>query len=182
MDKEPTPEKNEKGDLALHRQSASTEKMYAYLDYIIKDLRPKVLKQLEECRAAGIIRKSTEASLIIEADEKVYNYLLQAGESLSEILMVSNITIKKADKLQITASKSTKKQCKRCKRYTDDVASHPYWPGEKYELCPRCVDVLLEFKWPPFFQISENDYYICADEKEWHEIMMGNKPMPLKGN
>jgi hypothetical protein len=71
-----------------------------------------------------------------------------------------------------------KPKCERCLRHVDDVGKHDYWPS--YDLCPRCVGVLLEIKWPPYVLRpgTEDDYYVCQDEAEWHRIKMGLIGLP----
>lgn len=70
--------------------------------------------------------------------------------------------------------------CQRCWNRVP-TAVHMYWPTCR--LCERCVGVLLEMKWPPFIlrPLTADDYYVCADEKEWWEITQGRKALPERG-
>lgn len=69
-------------------------------------------------------------------------------------------------------------KCERCRRHVQDVGIHNYWPT--WKICPRCVQVLLEIKAPPFILRpgTADDYYTCKDELEWHRIMTGEVPLP----
>jgi hypothetical protein len=68
--------------------------------------------------------------------------------------------------------------CERCRRTPGDVGIHPFWPT--WLICGRCVRVLLEIKAKPFILRpgTYDDYYVCADEKEWNEIKSGRKSIP----
>ena len=150
-------------------------------DWIVKTVRPLVLIQLETLRSQHIIGKSNEADIIISANKIDYLKLLNFEPSLSEIFNTSSVELKLGEEkeLSIIAAKSVNKLCNRCKRYTSDVNNHPYWPGEKYAICKRCVEVLLEISWPPFILITDNDYYICKNELEWHDIKTGIISLPV---
>ena len=99
--------------------------------------------------------------------------------NLSEIFKVASVELKTSDTLSCEVFLADGEKCNRCKRYTDDVNTHPYWPGEKYRMCHRCINTLLEMQnFPPFILRSETDYYICKNEIEWQEIKMGLKGLP----
>ena len=70
------------------------------------------------------------------------------------------------------------RKCQRCLRYVakEEHGEHHYWPT--YEICKRCVGVLLDIKWPPYIMRSENDCYICENEIEWHKIKNGLMEVP----
>lgn len=65
-------------------------------------------------------------------------------------------------------------KCDRCWHHDAEAGEHPFWPS--YTLCPRCVQVLLDIKWPPFIKVGENDYEVCKDEAEWHMRMKQSHP------
>jgi hypothetical protein len=71
-----------------------------------------------------------------------------------------------------------KLKCERCLRHVEGVGKHDYWPT--YTLCPRCVEVLLEIKWPPYILRpgTEDDYYLCQDEAEWFKIKLELMKIP----
>lgn len=69
-------------------------------------------------------------------------------------------------------------KCQRCWNITQDVDVHMYWPT--WRICKRCVGALLEMHTAPFIERSNDDYYICKDEKEWWEIRAGRKKLPLE--
>lgn len=73
-------------------------------------------------------------------------------------------------------------KCERCWHHHAEAGIHPLWPS--YVLCPRCVGVLLEIKWPPYIlrPETENDCYICADEAEWYRIKSGAMQIPEEEN
>jgi hypothetical protein len=159
-----------KDEEALQKTLPHAEQFSPGLDWISRVIRPKVLLALESARQEKLIGKATEADLRITTQNKDHlNTLLLYAQALPEIFNVSRVTIEKGpDSLSIVHA--TGEKCNRCLRYTDDVDSHPYWPGQKYRICKRCAETLLELHWPPFIQRSEEDFYICQDEQEWHEI------------
>ena len=150
-------------------------------DWIVKTIRPLVLSQLEILRSQHIIGKSNEADIIISANKIDYLKLLNFESSLSEMFNTSSVELKLEEEkeLSIIAVKSVNKLCNRCKKYTSDVNNHPYWPGEQYTICKRCVKVLLEINWPPFIHIQDDNYYICKNELEWHSIKTGAILLPV---
>jgi hypothetical protein len=97
-------------------------------------------------------------------------------------------------KVRITAAPCPDEPCARCWRRTGDVGVHDYWPT--WQVCERCAGVLLEISARPFILrngrtvgVGETgeaddpdvdlDYYICKDEKEWHDIKNGKLPLPM---
>jgi hypothetical protein len=103
-------------------------------------------------------------------------------------MILSEHTIRKKwmngeeSEITITVRRAQGEKCERCWNFSIETGVHDYWPT--WKICPRCVGTLLEMKVPPFIFRSgqpgdpDADYYICADEKEWHDIMSGQKPLP----
>ena len=79
---------------------------------------------------------------------------------------------------KIIATRSPHPKCERCWRSVEGTGVHDYWPT--YTICPRCVETLLEINWPPYIlregttdDYTTDDYYICKNEAEWHQIKLG---------
>jgi hypothetical protein len=160
----------------------SSSEVFPSLTWIIEVVNPIVNKELETCRSAGLFGKSELASIEIFGSITELAKLLEYYTSLPEMFKVAKVDLIEGPELCCKVSLATGGQCNRCKRITDDIAIHPYWPGEKYNLCSRCVDVLLNINWPPFIYRNETDVYICTDEREWHEIKSGRKELPAYDN
>jgi isoleucyl-tRNA synthetase len=107
----------------------------------IREFRARVLKQLEEVRAAGGIGSSLQAELDIHASGESYDALATLGDDLRFVLITSRATLHPAsgeagEKIVVTPS--AQKKCERCWHYRADVgaaADHPH-------ICGRCVSNL----------------------------------------
>lgn len=159
-----------------------TVDVFPTLTWIINTVQPIVNKELEISRAAGLFGKSELASIQISGSPDDLVKLLEYYTTLAEMFKVSKVDLVAGSELSCSVSLAQGMQCNRCKRVVDDTAIHPYWPGENYKLCIRCVDVLLNIKWPPFIKRTEDDYYICIDERDWYEIKSGRKELPIHDN
>ncbi len=109
------------------------------LDEILS-LRPAILKQLEEKRAAGVIGSSLEASVSLSLkDEKLYDHFKKHEEDLRSIFIVSgtNLTCEpvQLEPFVLEVTRAGGKKCARCWNYTDDVGADSARPG----ICGRCA-------------------------------------------
>jgi hypothetical protein len=148
----------------------SLSDMFPNLDWAINTVRPIVLKNLELAREAKLIGKSSDARIIISGSVNDIEKLFDLLPGLPEMYQVSQVELKESsEELNVEIQPAQGEKCNRCKRFTVDVASHPYWPLPQHRICPRCADVLLDIHWPPYIPITDDDVYICADEREWHE-------------
>lgn len=107
----------------------------------LRELRAKVLKQLEDARIQGIIGSSLAAIVEIHATDEDFTLLDSLGDDLRFVLITSEVHLIRVnsvaeEKVQVTASPHTK--CERCWHYRQDVGSVPEHPS----LCSRCASNL----------------------------------------
>jgi isoleucyl-tRNA synthetase len=97
------------------------------------EVRERVLKALEEERAAKRIGKSLEAKVTISADAD-YDFLKNIESQLAEVFIVSDAEVVKGeDSIAISAAEGTK--CERCwtvSKTVGKVEAHP-------TICARCA-------------------------------------------
>jgi len=106
------------------------------------EVRPIVLKALEEQRAAGVIGGPAEALVVLTVHEaSVWQRLQPLMSSMAELLVVSAVEGRQAageGMAHAEVRRAPGQKCARCWRYTSDVgrsAGHP-------DLCARCAEVL----------------------------------------
>ena len=122
----------------------------------IIELRPDVLKKLEDKRRAGEIGGSLEAKVILEsASEEGFDYLLALKNDLPSIFIVSQVEIRKVVQVKeevpgtlsrqfhmkitgIIIEKADGQKCGRCWNYKVSVGKNQEHP----ELCDRCGDIV----------------------------------------
>lgn len=112
-------------------------------------IRKEVLKALENAKNAGIIGKSLEAAVSIDADDDTIAFLDTFGQGLREYFIVSHVSLKKAeggyvfeslDKpgIYIGVSRAGGEKCARCWVYSEDVGTDAHYA----DLCNRCLEVV----------------------------------------
>jgi len=107
----------------------------------LRELRARVLKQLEDARIQGEIGSSLAAIVEIHAAGEDFVLLDSLGDDLRFVLITSEVHLQRADDvagevIRVTASSHTK--CERCWHYRQDVGSVPEHPS----LCSRCASNL----------------------------------------
>ncbi len=109
---------------------------------LLEELRPKVLKALEEMRQKGEIGLSLDAKVIISvATETTFNYLKELKPDLATYFIVSQVDIKRGDEsITIEVKKADGKRCARCWNYRLDIGKDKEHPL----LCERCVKAVKE--------------------------------------
>ena len=117
----------------------------------IMELRPSVLRALEEERARGSIGSSLEAKVILlTTDKEKYRYLEQLKRNLPSIFIVSQIEINLVDKLNnlsnnvfpisIKIEKADGLKCLRCWNYSKTVGEDSAY----LDICSRCIEAIKE--------------------------------------
>lgn len=101
----------------------------------VMQLRPNVMKAIEEVRSSGAIGRSSEASIVIEAPTEVIASLKLLGSQLPSIFIVAEAALKESQVLDIKVKKTATLRCRRCWRHEATVA-------QPEELCGRCLLVL----------------------------------------
>lgn len=100
----------------------------------IRALREEVHKALENERQAGKIGSSLQAEVQITAPQKLYTDLSSLAEELRFPLIVSYVSVKKGDALQISVLPSQHQKCVRCWHFCAEVGQSENHPA----LCDRC--------------------------------------------
>jgi isoleucyl-tRNA synthetase len=128
--------------------SSAVEEQFA----VLMDLRPFVLKSLEEKRRAGEIGSSLEAKIVFEtASERDETNLRKHAAIMHSIFIVSQVEVKRVgdinagvnevyNKTRIIVEKADGQKCGRCWNYKTDVGVNPQHPT----LCGHCAAVVKE--------------------------------------
>jgi isoleucyl-tRNA synthetase len=111
-------------------------------------LRDDANRALESARAARVIGKSLEASVVISAKGEDLSFIKSIGQQLTGILIVSSLEITDTDidgisgenypGVKIRVAQASGVKCPRCWVITENPGTNPAHP----ELCPRCTDVV----------------------------------------
>ncbi len=98
--------------------------------------RDLALKEIEKQRAAGTVRSSLEASIVLSGSEKDIAPLLSLGEELRYVFIVSHAAAEISEGApSVAAVKSPHAKCARCWHRQKDVGENQTHP----ELCGRCA-------------------------------------------
>ena len=108
------------------------------------DIRENVLKKLEEAREKKIIGNSLEAQLKIHAAPSFFSLLKKYQKDLSELFIVSSVSLedKVKEEIEVNVERVKWKKCERCWNYSPEVGSSKEYP----ELCKRCQLVVSSIK------------------------------------
>jgi isoleucyl-tRNA synthetase len=109
--------------------SVLLEKMATFFN-----IRTNVLKKLEEARAAKIIGKSNEASVIISVTQEELDTLNELKINLTQALIVSQVELKLSDTPSVEVIKASGIVCERCWNTVSSV--------NEGGLCERCQAIL----------------------------------------
>ena len=107
----------------------------------LRELRARVLKQLEDARIQGKIGSSLAAVVEIYVAEENYALLKSLGDDLRFVLITSEVHLQRVDTVAeeaVIVTASTHQKCERCWHYRQDVGSVPDHPT----LCSRCASNL----------------------------------------
>ncbi|MEI7903891.1 MAG: isoleucine--tRNA ligase [Candidatus Firestonebacteria bacterium] len=107
----------------------------------LMEIRGAVLKLIEELRNKKEIGHPYESKILLNlASEEEYSLCKQYEQELAGIFIVSQVELKKAEKLEIRAVKADGIKCERCWNFSLSVGK-----DEKHlTLCSRCTGVLKE--------------------------------------
>ncbi|MGJ7566240.1 isoleucine--tRNA ligase [Variovorax sp. GB1R11] len=108
----------------------------------VKQLRPGVMKAIEDVRSSGAVGRSSEASIVIEAPAQVIEALAPLRFELPSIFMVAEVALKASGAVDIKVRRTAALRCARCWRHEATVA--PDDAGQDM-LCDRCQGVLRGF-------------------------------------
>lgn len=104
------------------------------------ELRSLVAKSLEELRQKKEIGSSLDASVEIQLSDKIANPLLDWESTLKELLIVSQLHLKKGGATtEIQVAKAKGEKCVRCWHFSEKIEPvSSSLPG----ICPKCVEAL----------------------------------------
>ena len=111
----------------------------------ILNLRPVLLKALEEKRAQGDIGSALEAKIVLTLkDENIFENFMRHTKQLPFIFIVSQVELKINESLkspfEVVVLPADGKKCARCWNYALDVDSAKDYPG----ICGRCVEAIVK--------------------------------------
>ncbi|MBP1747499.1 MAG: ileS [Deltaproteobacteria bacterium] len=95
-------------------------------------------KKIEEKRTAKEIGHSLDTKIIIDAPREEYKALLQLGDELKDVFIVSQIEIREAKDLDVTVVRAEGEKCERCWQYDTHILKDGKFPN----VCKRCADTL----------------------------------------
>jgi isoleucyl-tRNA synthetase len=105
---------------------------------IVLDVREVVTKALEEARAAGMVGKSQEAMVEINAAADVVDALV-GRPGLADLFIVSSVVLNaRPGEVVVNVAQAPGEKCPRCWNIRTDVGSDAAHP----EVCGRCAAVL----------------------------------------
>ena len=133
------------GEIKSVHLSEWPELNYRYIDdelenkwYNLTQFRTRVLKAIEEQRAAGEIGSSLDAELVIGiAGEN--NFLKDFEEILPDIFIVSAVSLEDAAESYVRVSRAKGKKCPRCWNYSQKINENDRYP----DVCPKCIKALI---------------------------------------
>lgn len=132
----------EEGNLLLTRLNVETvdnsfENEVKKWNFIF-NLKQKLSKYIHKAQNDKLIKKSLEAKMIIEIEDKKYEILNMFKEDLKRTLNISVLELKKSDKESITVEKAPGIPCSRCQNLSTEIGINL-----KYRyLCPDCANML----------------------------------------
>ena len=103
-------------------------------------VRTEVLKSLEAARQSKVIGKPTDASVTVQADDKLYPLLRQYEAQLPELFIVSQVVLSNhsAGGVAVQVDRAPGVKCQRCWKFKQDVGSNAGLPV----LCASCASVV----------------------------------------
>ncbi|MGL4394717.1 MAG: isoleucine--tRNA ligase [Brevinema sp.] len=108
----------------------------------LKSIREESLKKLQELRDQGTIGSSLEGEITISCSAELFEQISPLKDTLTEMLIVSYVSIEKHDKAETTitavpALRDARQKCERCWFIVDSI--------DENHVCPRCHDALEKF-------------------------------------
>ncbi len=102
------------------------------------EIKEEVNQNIEESRAAGVIKGSLDASIELILNSDDFNLTNKFASEMHFFLIVSECNILQGDSLKISVSKSSAEKCVRCWHRNKSVGSS----NKHQELCNRCEENL----------------------------------------
>jgi isoleucyl-tRNA synthetase len=108
------------------------------------DLRPVVLKALEQARQEKFIGNPLEARVVLSVNGDVGKLLSAYRPQLPALFIVSQVDLREraGDGIEVKVERAQGVKCERCWKYTTDVGRSPRWPT----ICAPCVEAVEEIE------------------------------------
>jgi isoleucyl-tRNA synthetase len=114
-------------------------------------VRRDVLKPIEELRIQKTIGHSLESEVTLFANGETYDFLKENIDELSQLFVVSDVTLEKrngrvpdaysGELVDVKVVKSEAQKCTRCWRFLKNVGKNKNHP----DLCDRCASVVEKY-------------------------------------
>ncbi len=101
-------------------------------------IRELANKKIEEKRTAKEIGHSLDTKVIIDAPDEDHAALMELGDELKDVFIVSQIEVRKAAALDVTVVRAEGDKCERCWQYDTNILRDGKFPN----VCKRCADTL----------------------------------------
>jgi isoleucyl-tRNA synthetase len=101
-------------------------------------IRELANKKIEEKRTAKEIGHSLDTKIIIDAPDEDHAALVELGDELKDVFIVSQIEVRKASSLDVTVVRAEGDKCERCWQYDTNILRDGQFPN----VCKRCADTL----------------------------------------
>ena len=111
-------------------------------------VRDEALKALEVARKDGLIGRSEDAAVTVDAPENLRKLLERYRDDLRFLLVVSGVNVRHSTEgngntpLRVEVSKAPGAKCERCWFYSTEVGKNERYPT----VCERCVAALKEIE------------------------------------
>jgi len=108
----------------------------------LMDVRPVVLKALEQARQEKFIRNALEARVVLSVNGDVGALLADFQNHLPMLFIVSEVELKTGagPEIQVQVERARGVKCERCWKYATDVGASARWPT----ICGPCVQAVEE--------------------------------------
>lgn len=106
----------------------------------VRLVRDSVMKALEAERQIGHIGHPLEAKITVSAGIELFDILKSLESDLSDIMIVSSVSLIKGESLEINVEHAHGQKCERCWKYSETVGMDETHPT----LCSRCSEVIQE--------------------------------------
>ncbi len=105
---------------------------------VLLQIRDVVTKAIEDARDGGVIKKSQEADVVVEAPEDMIEVVRrQPDGTLEEMLIIASVDLQPSDSLKAHVSHTTLPKCERCWNYRELSSDKGF-----EDICQRCEEVV----------------------------------------
>jgi isoleucyl-tRNA synthetase len=110
----------------------------------LMDVRPVVLKALEQARQEKFIGNPLEARVVLAVNGEMGKLLAGYRPQLPALFIVSQVDLREGtgEGIEVQVERAPGAKCERCWKYTTDVGQSPRWPT----ICAPCVEAVEEIQ------------------------------------